>query len=81
VGFVVDSVLMGHVFPREIQISHVGIITLKSYILYLVHIRELVSPYQIHINKRTHILFNCHFISTTRNFNMFQHIKIRFQRV
>lgn len=80
-GFGVDSMLVGQVFLRELQFPHVGVIPSKPYILYLVRIRELVQPYQTHINKRTHILLNCHFINTMRNFNMFQPIKSLLQGV
>ena len=53
----------------------------KPCILYLVHNRELVPPYQTNINKRTDILLNCHFINNIRNFSMFQTIKSLLQGV
>ena len=47
-------------------------------ILYIVHIRALISLYQINTNKCTHILL---FINTTRHSNMFQPLKGHLQGV
>jgi len=52
----------------------------ENWKIYLVHIRALVSIYQINADKCTHILLNHHFINSIPNSNMFQTLKYLLQR-
>jgi len=48
---------------------------------YHIHIRGLVSLYQVNTDTCTHVLLNHYFSNTIRNYNMFQPLKGHLQGV